>query len=184
MSSPLVSAKRTKNERVGVHAWHPYYAGYAESFVESSINYLNLKKNDVVLDPWNGSGTTALVANRKFINTLGFDVNPVMNIFSNAKTGVILEHETQIKKAVKQLVHKLKLQELESIDAKDPLLDFMSESLCSITRTIFSLIDNTNIESNLCSDSIKSKMKDEIFINPFSDFLKACLFISARSAYP
>ena len=182
MSSPLVSAKRTKNERVGVHAWHPYYAGYAESFVESSINYLNLKKNDVVLDPWNGSGTTALVANRKFINTLGFDVNPVMNIFSNAKTGVILEHETKIKKAVKHLIHRLKLQELESIDAKDPLLDFMSESLCSITRTIFSLIDNTNIESNLCSDSIKSKMKDKIFINPFSDFLKACLFISSRSA--
>lgn len=182
MSSSLVSAKRTKNERVGVHAWHPYYAGYAESFVESSINYLKLKKTDVVLDPWSGSGTTALVANRKFIKTLGFDVNPVMNIFSNAKTGVILEHEAKVQKSVKQLIKKLKSKNSLEIDSDDPLLDFMSESLCSITRTAYSLIKDIEIQSQAWSNSLESKMKEKISVNPFSDFLLACLFIATRSA--
>ncbi len=182
MNSSLVSAKRTKNERAGVHAWHPYYAGYAESFVESSINYLNLKKTDVVLDPWNGSGTTALVANRKFIRTLGFDVNPVMNIFSNAKTGVILEHEATIEKSVKLIIKKLNSQKLLELDVDDPLLDFMSESLCTVTRTTFSLIKAIELNSQAWSNSLESKMKEKVFVNPFSDFLLACLFISARSA--
>lgn len=182
MISTLKSAKRTKRERAGVHAWHPYYAGYAESFVESAIEYLNLNENHVVLDPWNGSGTTALVANRKSITTLGFDVNPVMNIFSNAKTGVILEHEKRIKEAVKQQLDSLISQELESVGADDPLLDFMSESLCAITRTTFSLVGNSKFKSDLFSASIKSKIRNKIHVNPCSDFFKACLFVSARSA--
>ena len=58
----LMSAKRNSiYEQQGVHSWHPYYAGYAEQFVGSALDYLNLNDSHMVLDPWNGSGTTALV---------------------------------------------------------------------------------------------------------------------------
>ncbi|MBC6423004.1 MAG: hypothetical protein GDA43_18470 [Hormoscilla sp. SP5CHS1] len=62
----LASAKRSRKERMRVHAWHPYYAGYSEAFVSSAIAYLNLNSalSPLLLDPWNGSGTTGLVASR------------------------------------------------------------------------------------------------------------------------
>lgn len=51
------TGKRGRRERTGVHAWHPYYAGYAEQFVADTLSIL-AEPGDLVLDPWNGSGTT------------------------------------------------------------------------------------------------------------------------------
>ncbi|MEK3827168.1 DNA methyltransferase [Paenibacillus sp. FSL K6-1558] len=86
------SAKRQKNEREGVHSWHPYYAGYSEAFVEDMLNYLGVNSESVVLDPWMGSGTTALVCQKKGIQCLGNEINPVMVFFSKAKSAKLLDY--------------------------------------------------------------------------------------------
>jgi len=49
--------------------------------VESALDYLNLGSDAILLDPWNGSGTTSLVTNRRNMHSLGFDINPAMNTF-------------------------------------------------------------------------------------------------------
>ncbi len=178
----LVSAKRTKNERSGVHAWHPYYAGYAEDFVSSAIEYLHLQPGEFVLDPWNGSGTTAVVGARHNLNTIGLDVNPVMNIFSMSKTGYSLAKSDSIYNNAREIVEKLKDRGLDiSLTQNDPLLDFMSPSLCKLTRTTHQIIQEKfdayeKIEenfSNVFSDSYNMS-------NPIQDFLTAGLFITSR----
>lgn len=77
--------KRGKRERQGVHRWHPYYAGYAEQFVADALDVL-AAPGDLVLDPWNGSGTTTYIAQRKGYPSLGVEINPIMTIHAQAKT--------------------------------------------------------------------------------------------------
>ncbi len=86
----ISSAKRGKNEHQGLHKWHPYYAGYSESFVLTVLKAEKIGPNDIVLDPWMGSGTTGLVCQKQNINCLGADINPIMSSFAAAKSNAIL----------------------------------------------------------------------------------------------
>nr|WP_312216839.1 DNA methyltransferase [Clostridioides sp.] len=86
------SAKRSKNEKTGLHNWHSYYAGYSEAVVEDIIKYFNVNENDIVLDPWIGSGTTAIICQKKGIMVIGRDINPVMVKFSNAKVSKLIDY--------------------------------------------------------------------------------------------
>ncbi|EOH3166419.1 DNA methyltransferase [Serratia marcescens] len=86
----ISSAKRGKNERQGLHMWHPYYAGYSESFVLSVLKSEKLAQNAVVLDPWMGSGTTGLVCQKQNVNCIGADINPIMSRFAAAKNHMII----------------------------------------------------------------------------------------------
>lgn len=87
----IAGAKRGKNERQGLHSWHPYYAGYSESFVNSVLQAENICSGAVVLDPWMGSGTTGITCQRQQISCIGTDINPVMSIFSAAKSRVLVD---------------------------------------------------------------------------------------------
>jgi DNA modification methylase len=62
-----------------------YYAGFNEGFVEDVITRLDLTKKHIILDPWNGSGTTTLVASRRGIQSFGLDINPVLVLMGKAK---------------------------------------------------------------------------------------------------
>lgn len=84
----LVSAKRSKKERIGINSWLPYYAGFSQDFVNSAINYLGVKENDWIIDPWGGSGTTQVVSALARINSISIDVNPVMAVCTAAKNPI------------------------------------------------------------------------------------------------
>lgn len=120
----LVSAKRGSKERAGVHLWHPYYAGYSEAFVTSAIKYLELNESHILLDPWNRGGTTALVASRFRIQTLGCEINPVMNIFAAAKNGFLLGQQGRMKKLLRDAIDKAP-HSLQKSQEEDPLFDFI-----------------------------------------------------------
>jgi SAM-dependent methyltransferase len=66
-------------------SWYDYYAGYSPEFVQDVLKYLNLTKDAVVLDPWNGSGTTTQVAEDYGCIAIGYDINPVMVIVAKAR---------------------------------------------------------------------------------------------------
>lgn len=87
------SAKRSKNERLGLHNWHPYYAGYSEAFVEDMLEIFEADIHSNVLDPWIGSGTTSIVCQKRGIPSFGVDINPAMVTFGRAKCARLLEHD-------------------------------------------------------------------------------------------
>jgi SAM-dependent methyltransferase len=78
------TSKRGERERTGVYAWHSYYAGYAEQFVADVLSVL-ARPGDLIVDPWNGSGTTTLVAQCRGFRSLGIEINPVMVLHAQAK---------------------------------------------------------------------------------------------------
>lgn len=73
------SASKSREQRV-----FPYYAGYSEEFAESVIDELKLHQDSVILDPWNGSGTTSIASYKKGFKSIGVDLNPVMILVSKA----------------------------------------------------------------------------------------------------
>ena len=192
--SNLASAKRTKNERQGVYAWHPYYAGYSEAFVVSAIKYLSLNSSSLLLDPWNGSGTTAFVASQFEIPTLGCEINPVMNMFSAAKSSYLIYREETLKNILKEIANlfsifstrnnkfylrKLRFHYIGS--DKDPLLDFMSQSLCNGVRILYFVLESVDYpDFDIAQQLSNNCYQDNINYNPFLNFFRAALFITAR----
>lgn len=68
----------------GIHSFHWYPATYIAAIPGTLIPVFT-KKGDVVLDPFNGSGTTGVEAVRLGRNFIGMDTNPVALLMSQAK---------------------------------------------------------------------------------------------------
>ena len=75
-STPPVTSKlpsrREKNE------FYRYYAGYSFDFAKWALRKLELPNDAVIIDPWNGSGTTAAACLNLGMSFQGYDINPVM----------------------------------------------------------------------------------------------------------
>ena len=68
----LVSFQGNKSKTV--HSWFKYKEGYSTSLVESLINDFGIKKEEVILDPFSGSGTTSLTAQKLGISSIAIDI--------------------------------------------------------------------------------------------------------------
>jgi hypothetical protein len=69
----------------GKSPWYRYYAGYSAGFVSDALDLLEAERKSVVLDPWNGSGTTTAVAFGKGIESIGVDLNPALVVVARAR---------------------------------------------------------------------------------------------------
>ncbi len=81
----IVSPKRNNRLQTGWEGFFPYYAGYPELFARELLQSAKLPRGAVVLDPWNGSGTTTYTASTLGLNSIGIDLNPVMIIVARAR---------------------------------------------------------------------------------------------------
>ncbi|MCT7977849.1 site-specific DNA-methyltransferase [Laspinema olomoucense] len=179
----LESAKRGKKERSGIYGWHSYYAGYSEKFVASAIDYLNLNSDHLLLDPWNGSGTTGVVASNFGISSLGLDINPVMNIFSAAKSRYLLSQ----KPILYQLSHEICQTYSQMISegnplTEDPLLELMPASVCQGIRLLHLSIEASQYPDYPLSSTLVQfiPISNHPTSNPFQSFFHAALFIITR----
>ena len=65
-----------------IHRWYDYLEDFPFSLLEDSIKKYNLKKGDIALDPFCGSGTTLVSSNLFGLNAIGIDANPLMCLVS------------------------------------------------------------------------------------------------------
>lgn len=83
--SRISSPKRKKNQEAsGDSIAYNYYAAFSYSFVEDLIKEIRPSKGSLILDPWNGRGTTTAIAAHKGYKALGLDLNPAMVAVANA----------------------------------------------------------------------------------------------------
>jgi DNA modification methylase len=76
----LSSAKSTRDA-----SWYRYYAGYSPDFVTDALQEVHSDSKAVVLDPWNGSGTTTTVAYDSNRPSAGFDINPALVLVAKSR---------------------------------------------------------------------------------------------------
>ena len=81
-----VSYQLSKKDRL--HRWLKYKEGFSAELVRILFQDFGIKAGDNVLDPFMGSGTTALVAQIEGVNSTGFDVLPMSEISILAKSAI------------------------------------------------------------------------------------------------
>jgi DNA modification methylase len=67
------------------HRWYYYKEGFSPNLVEKAIESSGIEKDDIILDPFNGSGTTTLTASLNNYRSIGIEVNPFTAFLSKAK---------------------------------------------------------------------------------------------------
>src|SRR5690554_950638 len=68
------------------HRWYYYKEGFSPNLVEEAISKSDLNQDDLIIDPFNGSGTSTLTASLLGYRSLGIEVNPFTSFLSSAKT--------------------------------------------------------------------------------------------------
>lgn len=112
----------------------PYYAGYSSSFALNVLESLSLDKDALVLDPWNGSGTTTSAANSQGYNAVGFDLNPAMVVVAKANTVSCVDAPSLPHLARSLVERALARQTFDS--ATDPLHVWIVPKSASFIRAI------------------------------------------------
>lgn len=102
------------------HRWYYYKEGFSPFLVDKAIEQTGVGENDIIIDPFNGSGTTTLTASLNGHKSVGIEVNPFTSFLSDAK----------IKNASINDLEKWKKKTLESIKkgAESPLIGFSTFS--------------------------------------------------------
>ncbi len=67
------------------HWFYPYKGKYHGQMVKALINFAGVEKNDIVLDPYLGSGTTLIESSLLGVNGFGIEINPALAIISQIK---------------------------------------------------------------------------------------------------
>lgn len=125
ISNKSITPKLSAEVEYSNNKIYKYYAGYSDAFVKAQIEILlGQKKDSIILDPWNGSGTTTLVASLLGYNSYGIDINPVMVIVSKAKLYYPQANDTL--KLIDEIDHSIKVRNNLSV-AEDPLLNWFDE---------------------------------------------------------
>lgn len=81
---------KQSERQYGVHFFHHYTAKFIPQIPTKLIKRLT-KGNDIIADPFMGSGTTLVEAKRLGCNSYGFDTNPLAVKIAKAKTMIIDE---------------------------------------------------------------------------------------------
>ena len=67
------------------HRWYYYKEGFSPNLVEKAIEMLSLSENDLIVDPFNGSGTVTLTSANNCIPSIGIEVNPFTAFIAETK---------------------------------------------------------------------------------------------------
>lgn len=87
-----------KNKKNVVHRWLKYKEGFSAELVETLLNEMKLDKSSTIMDPFMGSGTTALVCRMMNYDCIGFDILPTSKLAIEVKSNILNYNVEEIKK--------------------------------------------------------------------------------------
>lgn len=172
----IIDPKRTRSQN-GRSGWYPYYAGFSYEFAHELISTANLPSDALILDDWNGSGTTTSVANALGHRVCGFDLNPAMVVVAKARLLNKREHPS-LEPLSAEIVAKACADENEPL-ANDPLQAWLgtksAHDLRKLERAIqLLLIDHDKYE-------LAAARADFNSLSGIGAFLYLALFRTVRS---
>lgn len=135
---------------------YPYYAGFSSRFAEDALEWATDGNEDrLVLDPWNGSGTTTRIASQLGLTSIGFDLNPVMVLVAKAEAldpaeaPVLLPLANRIVKSVRRTSAN------ENSLPLDQLFDpASSRDIVELARSIWLHVVDSGLPSGVAASSL------------------------------
>ena len=151
-----------KNKDICIHRWYPFVEGYSKEFIESIVNE-QTQKVDLCLEPFSGSGTTALELSTKGINCISFEVNPFMFTLSKAKLKVSLYKQRTIKSHIlkmKKYIVSLDDDKINLYSRFSTLIEGEEKKKWNIDLEVFIAIEK--LKSAI--DSLSTTLYKELYI--------------------
>lgn len=139
----------SQNADSNYHQWFIYREGFAGKLIDHLLSLSSSNSNEIILDPFCGSGTTLVSAVMNGYNALGIDINPMSIAITKVKTS---KYSESVLDEVKQRISRLKD---DSIDFNQEVeMDFYSKYFqprlyCQL-KNLSSYIDS--IENNEVRD--------------------------------
>lgn len=139
------SPKRNSRSLTGWEGFFPYYAGYPEAFARQLIESAKLPGSAMVLDPWNGSGTTTYTAGKLGLRSTGLDLNPVMVIIARARLLPTTEADS-LDPLAREIIEDAARRRVELVE-EDPLLKWFAPKAATTIRSIEQSIERHSVGS-------------------------------------
>ncbi|WP_299244677.1 DNA methyltransferase, partial [uncultured Brachyspira sp.] len=150
-----------------VHRLHPYKGKFIPQlvsyFIDDNIDEFKkevyFKKDDIILDPFCGSGTTLVQANELGINALGVDISYFNTIISNSKIANIdlKQLETILEELSKKLENYVKINYRFEKELNEKLLEFNNKYFDKVSY-------KKDVRENKIDSKIYGKEKEEEFL--------------------
>lgn len=120
----IIQKNQTRSVNQYLTHWiYPYKGKFHPQMIRALLNIIELKKGDIVFDPFSGSGTTALEAQLLGINFIGIDISPLCVIQGKVKTESIYVLD-------------------EILEIKDEVISKLLPSLFNAETNYYKLIEN------------------------------------------
>ena len=74
------------NSNYGSHGWHRYVGRFPPHLVRALLNHFQAASDDVVLDPFAGSGTTSVECRLLGIPSIGIEISPLSALIARTKS--------------------------------------------------------------------------------------------------
>jgi len=110
-----------RNKTSPIHRWFLYPEGFSGDFVNQCIQRFGLRRGNVILDPFVGSGTTLVSSKLNGINSIGIDISPLMCFISRIKTTFEVD-AAELKMKMHEFIKKIQPILLSTNKAKNLLL--------------------------------------------------------------
>lgn len=151
----ILNPKRTRRDRYGTAGWYPYYAGFSGTFASALLSSAEIGSNTVVLDPWNGSGTTTSAASALGFPTVGYDLNPVMAIVARARLLSSKRYASILPlcaSAVKRARRVLKRQDVSDDGLTTWMVPSSAQAFRALERAAYSMIAGEDLDCGQGAD--------------------------------
>ena len=91
------------SKKDALHSWLKYKEGFSANLVNILLDEMGAVAGDCVMDPFMGSGTTALVCQMRGINSIGYDVMPISAVSIKAKSAVMRYDINEIRSLIEDV---------------------------------------------------------------------------------
>lgn len=104
-SAVLEGNKVTKSWNVNYlsHGWHRYVGRFPPQIVRALLNTFRITSDDVVLDPFVGSGTSLVESTLLGIKSMGIEINPLSHLIARTKVR-LYEDPERLARGMKKII--------------------------------------------------------------------------------
>ncbi len=134
-------------ENRAFHDWYRFVLSYPPHLVDYYIHDFKLRKGNVLLDPFCGTGTSLIEAKLQHINSIGIEANPIAHYASTVKVSWGVEPKTLLSKAkdiAVECLDSLAAQGIDDINLTAPSL-LLGENLRTLGPETMQLILTNSI---------------------------------------
>ena len=168
----IIQKNRTRSVNQYLTHWiYPYKGKFHPQMIRALLNIIGLEKGDTVLDPFIGSGTTAVEAQLLGINCIGIDVSPLCVLQSKVKTESI-DVLPQIREWKEKIIKRIKpsLFNLEGNTIDDAINLIPDEEVKNFYRMakLVAISDNARRGREFSNAFLKNL---EVMISSISDYV-------------